>query len=98
MFSKKKIEMSQRAINPGIVCAMILVLFISVFVLIAGCSREVVTSSSQAARSDPEPRNDSFQPAIADVAFIDNSDAWAIDRSGTSLSINWRMARPCESM
>lgn len=64
---------------------VILILFSSVFTLILGCGREVVTSSAQAAPSDPGAENDPYRPAIADVAFIDSSEAWAIHRSGTVL-------------
>src|SRR5215211_574296 len=45
---------------------VILFVFSSVFTLIPGCGHEVVTSSTQAARSDSDAKNDPFQPAIAD--------------------------------
>ena len=81
--------MRQPAVNSATVRAtcglVILILLASVFTLIVGRSCEVVTSSTQAARSDSDTKNDPTRPAIADVAFIDSSDAWAINRSGAAL-------------
>lgn len=62
---------------------LILVLFI-VFSIIIGCSREVATNPDQSAPGS-HSKDGSYEPAIADITVIDSSEAWAIDRTGTTL-------------
>ena len=53
-----------------------------VFTLIAGRNHELATSPPTPVQSDSDP-NGSGLPDIADLAWIDSTDAWVTDRHGT---------------
>lgn len=85
---QKRIQMRQPKINLGIAritCGFVIViLFMSVFTFIVGFGDGVATSSGQVASLEPDDNNP-YLPGIGDVAFIDSSHAWAVNRSGTAL-------------
>lgn len=77
--------------QPGINSArttwgfVVLILLSSVFTLIVGCGGEGATSSGQAAHLEPGTEDIVQLPGIADVAFVNSSQAWAINQRGTTL-------------
>src|SRR5678815_777995 len=63
---------------PGVI-----ILFATIVITVG--SREVATSPAQAVPLNSVPDVVAIGPAVSDVAFIDTSYAWAVDRTGGAL-------------